>query len=105
MSDVLKNLSEILADRKRANPKSSYVASLHAKGTDHILKKIGEEATEVVLAGKSSDQKALVHEIADLWFHTLVLLSHKDLSADDILAELERRYATSGIEEKNSRVE
>ena len=103
MSSFLTKLEKTLAARKQADPGSSYVASLYAKGTDAILKKVGEEATEVVMAAKSDDPKAVVHETADLWFHTLVLLSHLDLSSDDVLAELERRHGQSGLEEKAKR--
>lgn len=103
MSDVLNKLAAILEARKTAAPDSSYVASLYAKGLDGILKKIGEEATETVIAAKAGDNAAIVHETADLWFHTLVLLAHRDLKPDDILAELERRFGMSGHEEKAAR--
>jgi phosphoribosyl-ATP pyrophosphohydrolase len=103
MSDILKQLEQILEQRKTEDPKSSYVASLHAKGLDTILKKIGEEATETVIAAKSDDKEQIIYEMADLWFHTLVLLSQQNLSSDDVLAELERRFGLSGLEEKASR--
>ena len=103
MSDVLNKLMVLLEQRKQADPGSSYVAGLYSKGIDAILKKIGEEATETVLAGKSGDKGQIVYEIADLWFHTLVLLAQQDLAAEDVLKELERRFGVSGLEEKASR--
>lgn len=103
MSDVLTKLAQELESRKNADAKSSYVASLYAKGLDSILKKIGEEATETVIAAKGGDHKALIHEVADLWFHTLVLLAQQGLSPDDVLQELARRFGTSGHAEKASR--
>lgn len=103
MSDVLNNLAQVLEARKTAAADSSYVASLYAKGLDAILKKIGEEATETVMAAKDGDNDQVVYEIADLWFHTLVLLAHKGLGPDAILAELDRRFGVSGHEEKASR--
>jgi phosphoribosyl-ATP pyrophosphohydrolase len=101
--DILKRLTETLAARKSASPDSSYVAKLHAKGLDAILKKIGEEATETVMAAKDGQHEKIIYEVADLWFHTLVLLSHKGLTAQDVLNELARREGVSGIEEKASR--
>lgn len=103
MSDILTKLAAILESRKGADSKSSYVAGLYAKGLDAILKKIGEEATETVLAAKTGDRDKIVHETADLWFHTLVLLAQQGLKPEDILAELERRFGTSGLEEKARR--
>ncbi|MEJ2345938.1 MAG: phosphoribosyl-ATP diphosphatase [Gammaproteobacteria bacterium] len=103
MSDILKRLAQVLEQRKQADPQSSYVASLYAKGLDAILKKIGEEATETVLAAKGGDRDQIVYETADLWFHTLVLLSASGLGPDDVLAELDRRFGLSGIEEKKQR--
>ena len=103
MSDVLKRLTELLEARKSADPQSSYVAKLYAKGNDAILKKIGEEATETVIAAKSADKQQIVYETADLWFHCLVMLAHHGLSAEDVLAELARREGLSGIVEKESR--
>jgi phosphoribosyl-ATP pyrophosphohydrolase len=103
MSDVLNNLSEILEQRKQADPDSSYVASLYAKGMDKILKKIGEEATEVVMAAKDNNRQQIIHETADLWFHTLVMLAQAGLGPEDILQELDRRFGTSGHEEKAGR--
>ena len=102
-NDVLSKLSETLESRKNAAPDSSYVASLYDKGLDEILKKIGEEATEVVIAAKSGEKTAIIHETADLWFHTLVMLAQQGLSPDDILSELARRFGLSGLEEKASR--
>jgi phosphoribosyl-ATP pyrophosphohydrolase len=103
MSDILSRLAVALEARKGADPGSSYVAGLYAKGLDAILKKIGEEATETVIAAKAGEPQALIHETADLWFHTLVLLAQQGLRPDDVLAELERRFGTSGIEEKAQR--
>lgn len=101
--DVLETLSATLAARRDADPASSYVASLYAKGEDAILQKVGEEATEFLLASKSGDADHLVAEAADVWFHMLVLLGHKGLGAADILRELARREGLSGHEEKASR--
>ncbi|HIF18351.1 MAG TPA: phosphoribosyl-ATP diphosphatase [Cycloclasticus sp.] len=103
MSDILKQLEVVLQQRKQDDPSSSYVASLYDKGLDTILKKIGEEATETVIAAKSGDKKQIIYETADLWFHSLVLLAQQDLSADDVLKELERRFGLSGLDEKASR--
>ncbi len=103
MSDVLKRLAAVLEARKGAPADSSYVASLYAKGLDAILKKIGEEATETVLAAKSGEKAKIVHETADLWFHTLVMLAQQGLKPDDILSELERRFGLSGLDEKAAR--
>jgi phosphoribosyl-ATP pyrophosphohydrolase len=103
MSDTLEKLAAVLESRKGAAPDSSYVASLYAKGLDAILKKIGEEATETVLAAKTGDKAKIVHETADLWFHTLVLLAQQGLKPEDILSELERRFGVSGHEEKAAR--
>lgn len=101
--DILKRLTETLEARKAAAPDSSYVSGLYAKGLDAILKKIGEEATEAVMAAKDDRNEKIIYEVADLWFHTLVLLSYKGLSAQDVLDELARREGVSGIEEKASR--
>jgi phosphoribosyl-ATP pyrophosphohydrolase len=103
MSDVLAKLAATLEARKGASPESSYVASLYAKGIDAILKKVGEEATETLLAAKSGDAARVVHETADLWFHTLVMLAALDLKPEQVLAELERRFGTSGHAEKAAR--
>lgn len=102
-SEILQRLTETIALRKHASPDSSYVAKLFSKGEDAILKKVGEEATEVILASKEGDAQHLVYELADLWFHSMVLLAHKGLSSDDVLNELARREGLSGITEKNSR--
>ncbi len=104
MNDVLTRLHRELEQRKSAAPESSYVASLYAKGVDAILKKIGEETAELLVAAKNREPGAIVHETADLWFHTLVLLAAQGLKPDDVLRELERRFGTSGHEEKASRV-
>jgi len=103
MSDTLKQLDEVLQQRKQQDPSSSYVASLYHKGLDTILKKIGEEATETVIAAKSDDKQQVVYETADLWFHTLVLLAQQGLSSDDVLQELNRRFGLSGLDEKANR--
>lgn len=103
MNDVLGELAGILEARKDSPPESSYTASLYAGGVDAILKKIGEEAAEVIIAGKAGGKDAIIHETADLWFHTLVLLASAGLAPDDVLAELERRFGTSGLEEKAAR--
>lgn len=103
MSDILQQLEQVLAERKQADPDSSYVARLYSKGLDAILKKIGEEATETVMAAKDGDADKLVYEVADLWFHTLVLLSQQGLSHQQVLQELARRFGVSGITEKASR--
>ena len=107
MSSVLKELTAVLAQRKKAEPDSSYVASLHHKGLNKILEKLGEECTETILAAKDAvdeeTKKGLIYETADLWFHSLVMLSHLELEADDILDELKRRFNLSGLEEKASR--
>lgn len=103
MSDILTQIAETLEARKQAEADSSYVASLYAKGLDTILKKIGEEATETVIAAKSGDKTQIVYETADLWFHTMVMLANEGLGPQDVLAELQRRFGVSGHEEKNSR--
>ncbi|HYP66846.1 MAG TPA: phosphoribosyl-ATP diphosphatase [Thiobacillaceae bacterium] len=102
-SDILQRLTETLEARKGADPKSSYVASLYAKGLDAILKKVGEEATETVMAAKDGQNEKIIYEVADLWFHTLILLASRGLRAQDVLMELARREGMSGIEEKASR--
>ncbi|NEV62541.1 phosphoribosyl-ATP diphosphatase [Thiorhodococcus minor] len=103
MSDTLERLAEVLEARKRADPDSSYVAKLYAKGLDAILKKIGEEATETVMAAKDGAPDKIVYEVADLWFHSMVLLAHQGLGPERVLAELERRFGLSGLEEKARR--
>ena len=99
-NDSLARLAEVIESRRGGDPDKSYVARLFSKGTDAILKKIGEEATEVVMAAKDADRKRIVGEVADLWFHCMVALAHYDLSATDVVAELERRVGLSGLEEK-----
>ena len=100
---VLNQLAEVLESRKQAPADSSYVAKLYAKGLDSILKKVGEEATETVMAAKDGDKDKIVYEVADLWFHTLVLLAQQNLHPDDVLNELARRFGISGLEEKANR--
>lgn len=103
MSDVLQQLAAILESRKQAEPDSSYVAGLYARGLDAILKKVGEEAAETLLAAKNGDPQQLIHETADLWFHTLVLLAQQGLGPDAVLDELQRRFGRSGLAEKAAR--
>lgn len=103
MNDTLNRLAEVLEQRKHADPDSSYVARLYAKGLDGILKKIGEEATETVIAAKDGDRDKIVHETADLWFHCLVMLVHQGLHPRDVAAELDRRFGLSGLDEKAGR--
>ena len=103
MSDVLTRLADLLEQRKAADPATSYVAKLYAKGMDSILKKIGEEATETVIAAKGGYNDEIIYETADLWFHTLIMLSHAGLKPQDVLDELARREGLSGIVEKDSR--
>lgn len=105
MNDILNRLSALLEARKTADPQSSYVAKLYAKGTDAILKKIGEEATETILAAKDGDKDHIIYETADLWFHTLVMLANANIHPQAILDELARREGLSGIDEKNARKE
>jgi phosphoribosyl-ATP pyrophosphohydrolase len=102
-NDILQQLAEVLEARKGADPDSSYVAGLYARGLDAILKKIGEEATETVMAAKDGNPEQIVYETADLWFHTLVLLAQQGLGPDAVLAELARRFGLSGLEEKAKR--
>ncbi len=101
--NILDAVYQVIQDRKNNPSEASYVASLYAKGLDKILGKIGEEATEVAVAGKGGQLDEVVSEVADLWFHTLVLLSYYDLPPETIYAELERRFGTSGLQEKASR--
>ena len=107
--DIIDQLTEVLVQRRDAAPDKSYVASLYAGGLNRILEKIGEEATETVLAAKdatdSGRDEALIHEVADLWFHTLVMLVHLNQQPGWVLEELSRRFGVSGIDEKNSRAE
>jgi len=108
MTDVLKQLTATLAQRKGADPASSYVAGLHQAGLNKILEKVGEEATEVILAAKDLQQGGsrsdLVNEVADLWFHSMVMLSHLDLEISEVTECLRERLGRSGIEEKAARV-
>ncbi|HEX4878860.1 MAG TPA: phosphoribosyl-ATP diphosphatase [Limnobacter sp.] len=101
--DLLERLTDVLEARRQADPQQSYVAKLHSKGQDAILKKIGEESCELVMASKDQDRAKVVAEAADLWFHSLVLLGWHGLSAADVLAELDRRMGLSGLEEKANR--
>ena len=103
MTDVLDELYATLLERKRASAESSYVAKLYRDGLDAILKKVGEEAAETLIAAKNSDRAALVHEVADLWFHSLVLLAAQDVPLAELTGELARRRGRSGLDEKNSR--
>ena len=103
MSDILERLARTIDARKGGDAAKSYVAQLFAKGEDAILKKIGEEATEMVLAAKSGDRLHLVRETADLWFHCMIVLSQHGLGPADVLAEMHRREGISGIDEKKGR--
>ncbi len=103
MSDVLEKLAAVIESRKAESADSSYVASLFDKGMDSILKKVGEEAAETIVAAKNDDDAQLVHETADLWFHTLVMLAARGLGPEEVLAELERRFGVSGHDEKAGR--
>ncbi len=103
MSDVLQQLAEVLEQRKQEPAENSYVASLYAKGLNHILKKIGEEATETVIAAKDGNKEQIIYETADLWFHSMVMLADQGLKPDDVLKELQRRFGLSGLEEKAQR--
>ena len=102
--EYLESLLSLIKSKKNDDPKISYTALLHQKGINEILSKISEEANETIIAAQSEGDNQLIHEIADLWFHCLVLLSQKNLKVDDITEELKRREGTSGIEEKNNRV-
>jgi phosphoribosyl-ATP pyrophosphohydrolase len=103
MNDVLNRLADLLEQRKNADPATSYVAKLYAKGMDSILKKVGEEATETVLAAKGGNKEEIIYETADLWFHTLIMLAKAGLKPQDVLDELARREGLSGIAEKERR--
>lgn len=105
MSDILDRLAAVIEERKGANPESSYVARLLYQGEDAILKKIGEEATETVMAAKDGERLRIVNETADLWFHCLVMLAHYGLRPSDVLMELRRREGISGVDEKAARSE
>ena len=101
--DIIDRLVEVLESRKGAEPETSYVASLYQKGLDSILKKIGEESAETIIAAKTGDKQQIVYETADLWFHCLVLLAQQNIDAQLVLEELERRFGLSGLDEKAAR--
>lgn len=101
--EVLHRVAETLSERRRADPDTSYVASLHAKGVDAICKKVAEEAAETIMAAKDKDRLHLVWEVTDLWFHSMILLTEFGLGVDDVLAEFRRREGVSGIDEKKAR--
>lgn len=107
MTDTINRLAKILAERKQANPESSYVASLYHKGLNKILEKVGEECTETIIAAKDAaingDKQEVIYETADLWFHSLVMLSALDIEPQQVLDELERRFGLSGHAEKAAR--
>ena len=103
MDNILITLEQILEQRKSASADSSYVSSLYNKGTDQILKKIAEESAEVIMAAKEEDSDKIIYEVADLWFHTMVLLRHQNIAFSDIEEELMRRYGVSGLTEKLNR--
>lgn len=105
MSDILEKLADVIESRKGGDPEASYVSRLLARGEDAVLKKIGEEATEIVMAAKDGGQLRIVEETADLWFHCLVMLAHYGLRPSDVLMELRRREGISGIDEKAARGE
>jgi phosphoribosyl-ATP pyrophosphohydrolase len=102
-TDVLQRIAASIEERKKSSPDKSYVASLFAKGDDAMLKKIGEEATEAVIAAKGGDKLQLVREITDLWFHCMIVLARHGLGPEDVLAEMKRREGISGIDEKAAR--
>lgn len=107
MSDILNQLGQVLEERKQADADSSYVASLYSKGLNKILEKLGEESVETIIAAKdaklSGDNSDVIYETADLWFHSLIMLSELGESPEVVLQELARRFGLSGIEEKASR--
>lgn len=103
MNDVLDRLSELLEQRKGADPQTSYVAKLYSKGVDAVLKKVGEEAAETIIAAKDGDPQKIIYETADLWFHCMVMLAQAGLKPQDVLDELARREGLSGIVEKAAR--
>ncbi len=105
MSEILNRVAATLEARKASTADSSYVASLYAKGLDSILKKVAEEAAETIMAAKDGDKQHIVYEVADLWFHTLILLAQQGLGPQDILNELARREGVSGHTEKAARTE
>ena len=104
MDKIFQQLEIVLEERKNASADKSYVSSLYQKGLDEILKKIGEEATEVVIAGKDEDEEQIVYEVSDLFFHTLVLLKQQNISFEKVEKELQRRFGLSGLEEKEARL-
>lgn len=103
MQEVLNRLAELLEARKSADPTSSYVAKLYSKGIDSILKKVGEEAAETIIAAKNGHKEDIIYETADLWFHTLIMLANAGLKPEDVLNELARREGLSGLVEKANR--
>ncbi len=105
MSDILERLAEVIEGRKTGDPDTSYVSRLFARGPDAILKKVGEEATETVMAGKDGDRLRIVGETADLWFHCMIMLAQYGLRPSDVLAELARREGISGVDEKAARAD
>jgi len=104
-ANILERLTTVIEERRTADPGTSYVASLQQRGLDAMLKKLGEEATEVIIAAKNPSQEALVNEMADLWFHALIVLAARDVSSQQVLAELERRFGLSGQTEKAARTQ
>jgi phosphoribosyl-ATP pyrophosphohydrolase len=105
---IINELTQVLIERKASDPEASYVASLYNKGTNKILEKVGEEATEVIIAAKDADRddtakSDLVKEVADLWFHSMVLLTHLDLTPQEVLDELAARFGVGGHDEKAGR--
>lgn len=103
MDDIFKQLEQVLEQRKQASADESYVSSLYDKGLDAILKKVGEESAEVIMAAKDGQQEKIIYEVADLLFHTLVLLRYNDIELDAVQQELARRFGLSGLEEKANR--
>lgn len=103
MSDILRRLAEVIDERRTADPEASYVAGLFRDGIDRILKKVGEEASETIIAGKGGDRAQIVYETADLWFHSLILLKYRNIEPEEVLQELEGRFGLSGLAEKAAR--
>ena len=103
LAETLERIAALIESRKQADPKTSYVARLMSQGEDSVLKKIGEEATETVLAAKSGDRLHLVREVTDLWFHCMIVLERYGLGPADVLAEMQRREGISGLDEKAAR--
>jgi len=102
-SDFLNELAAVIQQRKQADPEESYTAGMYHRGQDQILKKLGEEITETIIASKSGENDSIIHEVADLWFHSLILLSYHNLSPDRVIDELKQRFGRSGISEKSGR--